>query len=238
MNYLLPPTHIHPGCWRLNIDFMDGCIVHRESDHLVRTIQLLTDENIPICLIDINRSKKKGHNDEMIRNILQDKKGYFWVGGGISNLDRIHLLLETGAKGVILSSAIYENCRINRKFLSSLITQFDTDQLILSIDFYGDEIRTNGFDKSISLQWERGLEEIFEIAPFQIQLVDVQASSEKLKPNLPLLQAFRQKYSEPVLWYAGNVGSWQMVETLFDMNICPTVGQAYLRNTLGLCKGE
>ncbi|MBJ6360568.1 HisA/HisF-related TIM barrel protein [Paenibacillus sp. GCM10012307] len=231
---LLPPSHCSLKNWRLNVDFFNGTIINREWDNAVQLTQRLTENNVPICLVDINRSKHNGNNDDILLNFISGKQNYYWVAGGVSSIERVNQLIEAGAKGVILSSAMYKNNDIDHTFLRSLMISSLAQKVILSVDFNDSQIRTYGFDGTVDLTWDYVLDTVYRIGPFQIQIVDVKASIYRKKPNLELLNKIRQKYSEKMFWYAGNIGSWNEAEVLSKIGFHPAVGQSYLRNELGL----
>ncbi|QCT01398.1 hypothetical protein E6C60_0676 [Paenibacillus algicola] len=235
MGYIYPKNFNKE--WRLNIDIKDGVVVGRETEELESFFLNLEQERIPVCLVDINASQGEGSNNPFIHKKLQERKGQYWYAGGVVDIESVEKYMTMGARGVIISSGIYKNDRLNSVFLKELRDNFGINDYIISVDFEENRMVTKGFSESVNMEMELVLEELYTLLSqgTNIQLIDVKVSKMRLQPNLSMLQIVADRYSDIFkLWYGGNICSWDQFLVVQGIGFSPTLGRAYLEGDLGL----
>ncbi|QUI23852.1 hypothetical protein HZI73_16805 [Vallitalea pronyensis] len=222
--------------WRVNIDISDGKIIGREESDIIKDINMLADNSVPSCLIDIDRSQGRQSQKKLIIDFLQQRPNKFWVGGGVKSFSEMENLLNKGAKGIIVGSAIFNKDGVNTSYIKELSRSFESELFIISIDFYNEKICTKGFTNKTNISKEIVLEQIYDLCKgnCQIQTVDIASSTKRLQPNWCAIESIREKYPKLEWWYAGNLMSWQDMIKIMNLSVCPTVGRAYLQGKLGL----
>ena len=141
----------------------------------VNTVSLfnsfLVDE---LVLLNIDSSKKKSRiNYDLLKEISQEAKMPFAVGGGIKSLEDIRKILSIGAEKVILSEVFLDS----PSFLKRAVKKFGSSSIVVCIDvkkdFFGKQnviFRKKKYHKSLHATLD--LVEHFEAGELIIQSIN------------------------------------------------------------------
>ncbi|MFB4326346.1 HisA/HisF-related TIM barrel protein [Paenibacillus lautus] len=233
----LLPSEDGASSWRLNVDVANSRVISRSTEDLEYFTDKLIRLQIPACLIDLDASKSTLSSfSPVISSVVRNTPNYFGVGGGISSIDQIDKHLEIGAKYVIISSALFKDSEIDMGFIQDINRHFDADQIIYSIDLFGDALLVKGFTQSIHVAWQKTIHRLNEtLTPrAQIQIVDAQASLNNRSVNFRLLETVMHQCNNFNYWYGGNITNWTQFRKVQELGFSPVMGKAYLTGILGL----
>lgn len=114
-----------------------------------------------IQLIDLDAAKQQGSNDELVRRICSRLPCR--VGGGIRSLARAQQVLDAGATGVIIGSALFTTGAIDAAFAATLEQAIGHDRLIAAVDGRGGRVVVDGWRSTLDIT---PAEAIRQLEPF------------------------------------------------------------------------
>ena len=113
------------------IDLMDGKVVQlvqgREKALEVESADEMIDRfsGFPeIQVIDLDAALGRGANDDLVRHVAS--RAVTRVGGGVRSVERARILLEQGARKVIVGTSAFTATGINEPFLGAYRIRVDT----------------------------------------------------------------------------------------------------------------
>lgn len=114
----------HPGTVVIALDTRDGIILSRgwtESTELPVEAYLPDLAELPLAGVlstDVGREGRlEGIDREGCRRVIDASPHPVWISGGITTLDELDFLEETGASGVVLGMAVYR-CALDTEALA------------------------------------------------------------------------------------------------------------------------
>ena len=90
-----------------------------------------------------------GANDAIVRRICAQLPCR--VGGGVRTIARAEALIAAGAQQVIVSSALFQNGRIDLAFARALATAVGIDRVIAAVDSAGGKVVIRGWTEATAL---------------------------------------------------------------------------------------
>jgi phosphoribosylformimino-5-aminoimidazole carboxamide ribotide isomerase len=118
--------------------------------------------NFPkVQVIDLDAAKGEGNNGALVQSICQRLPCR--VGGGIRSIERASEAIVTGARKVILGSALFRDGMPDLDLARSLSDTLGEDRLIAAVDARGGRVVVHGWRSALDLS---PLEAIHVLEPF------------------------------------------------------------------------
>jgi phosphoribosylformimino-5-aminoimidazole carboxamide ribonucleotide (ProFAR) isomerase len=99
-----------------------------------------------VQLIDLDGALETGANDAIVRRICAQLPCR--VGGGVRTIARAEALVAAGARQVIVSSALFQNGRIDLAFARALVHAVGIDRVIAAVDSAGGKVVIRGWTEA------------------------------------------------------------------------------------------
>src|SRR5260370_10858907 len=136
-----------------SIDLMGGKIVQLvqgekkalEFDDLDDWIERFAKYPL-VQVIDVDAARGEGNNRLMGNQIV--RRLNCQVGGGIRSLETAREVLDSGARRIILGSALLEEDKVNTRFATTLASTLGTTALVFALDTRDGRVAIDG--------WRRG----------------------------------------------------------------------------------
>lgn len=185
-------------------------------------------------IIDLDAAMRKGHNDELVRELCQRaKKKYHMkirVGGGIRTVARAAALINLRVDQVIVGSAVFRNGRIDKLFLRRLTKKVKPAKIVIALDTMRGKITIHGWRSGLSLKPEDVME---QLQPFcgGFLCTDVDREGTMSGANLDWFRKLRAATAHPVI-AAGGIKTRREITALEKINMDAAVGMAVYKNRL------
>jgi phosphoribosylformimino-5-aminoimidazole carboxamide ribotide isomerase len=218
-----------------SIDLMGGKIVQLvqgdkkalEFDNLDHWIERFSSYPL-VQVIDLDAAKGTGSNRAIVNRIVQRLNCQ--VGGGIRSLATAREILDAGARGVILGSALLQGDHINTSFATALASALDPSALVFALDSRGGRVAINGWRKQTALT---AFDLIRELEPFCETFLYTHIDTEGMMAGIPMdsVKALRLATSHRLI-VAGGITSQQEIDELQKLRIDAVVGMALYSGTI------
>lgn len=177
---------------------------------------------------------RQGNNSELIAQIA--KRLPCQVGGGIHSVEKARQVLETGARRVIIGSALFAaeegTARVNTQFASELADAIGIDRVVAGIDTKGGRIAVKGWKAQVALTPN---EAIPQLEPFAAAFLYTHVDGEGMMQGFPIDTAARlRKLTKRQLIVAGGIRSRQEVDELDSLGADAVVGMAVYTEALAV----
>jgi phosphoribosylformimino-5-aminoimidazole carboxamide ribotide isomerase len=184
-----------------------------------------------VQLIDLDAAMRQGDNSALAAQIA--RRLPCQVGGGIHSIDRARMVLDAGAKRVIVGSALFsEEGQVNAHFAASLAAAVGTDHVVAGIDTKGGRIAVKGWKSQVALTPE---EAIPQLNPHFAAFLYTHVDGEGLMQGFPIETADRlRRLTERKLIVAGGIRSQQEIDALGALGVDAVVGMAVYTNLLSI----
>jgi len=170
-----------------------------------------------ILIIDINASKKKKIDYDLLKKIFSECFVPVCYGGGISNLEDAKKIINLGAEKICIQS----NGIKNKKLIYQLAENFGSQSIVLSID-----IKKNIFGKVKIWNYLKNdfykIEEIFlfinemiSLGIGEIMINDVDRDGTFKGSNKKFINEFTNKINMPTI-FCGGINSFEDIKLSFD----------------------
>ena len=221
-----------------SIDLMGGRIVQLQQGEKLR---LAFDDfefwiekfsRYPLVqLIDLDAAMRQGDNSELVAQIA--RRLPCQVGGGIRSVERAREVLESGAKRVIIGSALFsEQGAVNVDFASTLADSVAAERLVAGIDTKNGLIAVKGWKAQIALTPDAAIP---ELEPYVSAYLYTHVDGEGMMQGFPLDVAARlRKLTKRQFIAAGGIRSQQEIEDLDALGVDAVVGMAVYTNSLAI----
>lgn len=182
-----------------------------------------------VQLIDLDAAMRQGDNSLLVEQI--SRRLPCQVGGGIHSIDRARLVMDAGAKRVIIGSALFSEAgQVNVQFAASLAAAVGADQIVAGIDTKNGRIAVKGWKSQVVLTPD---EAIPQLNPHVAAFLYTHVDGEGLMRGFPIETAERlRKLTERQLIVAGGIRSQGEVDALGSLGIDAVVGMAVYTNLL------
>lgn len=218
-----------------SIDLMGGKIVQLiqgkqkalEFDNFEEWVDRFSRYQL-VQLIDLDAAMGRGSNFALAREFT--KRLPCQLGGGIRNLDTAKAALDSGARRVIIGSALFANDKLNPSFAESLAKSLKSSDLVFALDALGGFVTIHGWQKATSitpLEMIRGLDAW--CGAFLYTHVD----TEGLLGGFPMdiVQSLR-KATKRQLIAAGGIRSQDEIDALDAIGVDAVVGMAIYKGLI------
>jgi len=184
-----------------------------------------------VQLIDLDAAMRQGDNSKLVAQIA--KRLPVQAGGGIHTVERAQQVLDTGAKRVIIGSALFSaEGTVNTEFAASLAAAVGADHVVAGIDTKNGKIAVKGWKAQVELTPDAAIPELDSYATaFLYTHVD----GEGMLGGFPIDVAARlRKLTAKQLIVAGGIRSQQEVNALDALGADAVVGMAVYTEQLAL----
>lgn len=219
-----------------SIDLMDGKIVQLvqgerkvlEFDDFEYWIERFSSYPL-VQLIDLDAAMGNGHNRELISMFCQRLPCQ--TGGGIRGVERAREVLDTGARRVILGSALIKDGAPNIALAQECSTILGAERLTFAVDSRGGKVAIQGWKESTLLdaaQMMRALE------PFCQAFLYTHIDTEGTMTGFPLeIARSLRRETKRQLIVAGGIRSVEEVRELGELGVDAVAGMAIYTGLLG-----
>src|SRR5580698_2658715 len=102
-----------------------------------------------VQVIDLDAARGAGNNRQIINQIVQRLNCP--VGGGVRGIETAREILESGARRVILGSALFRNREIDIQFAAKLAASLGTAALVFALDSRAGRVAIDGWRKQTAV---------------------------------------------------------------------------------------
>jgi phosphoribosylformimino-5-aminoimidazole carboxamide ribotide isomerase len=187
-----------------------------------------------VQLIDLDAAMRTGDNSVLVNQIA--RRLPCQVGGGIHSIDRARQVLESGAKRVIIGSALFSSIPgesgVNTGFASELASALGAEQVVAGIDTKNGCIAVKGWKEQVALTAN---EAIPQLEPFVSSFLYTHVDGEGLMGGFPMETARRLRgLTKHQLIVAGGIRSQDEIDLLDTLQIDAVVGMAVYTELLAV----
>jgi len=175
-----------------------------------------------VQVIDLDAARGTGNNRAIVARIVQRLPCQ--VGGGIRTAETARELLETGARRVIVGSALLKDGKINTKHARALATSLGAATLVFALDSRGGRVAIEGWRKQTAVT---AFDMIRALEPFCETFLYTHIDTEGLMAGIPIdaVAAIRQATFRRLV-VAGGIRTQQEVDRLDALGMDSVVGMA------------
>ena len=184
-----------------------------------------------VQLIDLDAAMRQGENSTLVAQIA--KRLPCQAGGGIHSIERARQVLESGAKRVIIGSALFsEQGTVNVDFAADLATAVGAERVVAGIDTKNGRIAVKGWKAHVELTPD---DAIPQLEPHASAFLYTHVDGEGLMQGFPIATAERlRRLTSRQLIVAGGIRSQQEVDALDIMGVDAVVGMAVYTELLAI----
>lgn len=183
-----------------------------------------------IQLIDLDAAMGRGSNDELVK--LVAGRAVTRVGGGVRSVARAQVLVDQGARKVIVGTAAFHQAGVNHEFLSSLAQAIGASRLIVALDSKDGRIVVKGWRESLGLTAEEALR---PLEPYCSGFLCTYVDKEGMMQGTDLDWFRRLRDATHLeLTAAGGITTLEDVRQLREMNVNAAIGMAVYTGRLHL----
>lgn len=212
-----------------SIDLMDGRIVQlvqgerkalefSDFEYWIRRF-----EKFPIVqLIDLDAAMNQGNNRALLRQFTA--RLTCQVGGGIRSVEVAQQILETGAKKVIVGSALLKDDGIDVDFATQLVGTIGRERVIAAIDSKAGRVAVQGWKELSSIT---ALDAIHMLERYCGGFLYTHVDTEGLMQGIPMdmIRTLRATTEHPLI-AAGGISTQEEIDELDRMRVDAVVGMA------------
>ena len=175
-----------------------------------------------VQLIDLDAARGAGSNRLMVNQIV--RRLNCQVGGGIRSLETAREVLESGARRVILGSALLEEDKINTRFAATLASTLGNSALVFALDTRDGRVAIDGWRKGTAVT---AFDMIQALEPYCDTFLYTHIDTEGLMGGIPIetVGAIRQATSRRLM-VAGGITTQQEIDSLDALGMDAVVGMA------------
>jgi phosphoribosylformimino-5-aminoimidazole carboxamide ribotide isomerase len=183
-----------------------------------------------IQLIDLDAAKNEGDNRALVTSICDHLPCR--VGGGIRSLERATSALGSGARKVIVGSALFRGGRPDVQFAKTLTDRLGPDRLIAAVDARQGHVVIDGWRTSLPIT---PVEAIRVLEPFFGEFLFTNVDVEGLMQGIDreAIAAVREATTRDVT-AAGGVTTQDDIDWLAGIEVDAVAGMAIYTGKLGI----
>lgn len=183
-----------------------------------------------VQLIDLDAAMRQGDNADLVAQIA--RRLPCQVGGGISTLDRAQAVIGTGAKRVIVGSALFRDGSVNTEFAAEIAQAVGVDRVVAGIDTKNGRIAVKGWKANVELTPDQAIP---ELEPYCGAFLYTHVDGEGMLQGFPIDVAARlRKLTQRQLIVAGGIRSKGEIDALGALGADAVVGMAVYTNMLAV----
>lgn len=212
-----------------SIDLMGGKIVQLvqgerkalEFENLAEWLERFTRYPM-VQLIDLDAAMGKGDNRELIAEFCG--KLPCQVGGGIRSAENARVVLDAGAKKVILGSSLIRDGAVDIAFAGELSGKVGADRLVMAIDSRGGRVAIHGWKTITDIT---PAEMMQALEPYCLAFLYTHIDTEGLLQGIPMdvVRDLKGRTSRRFI-AAGGIRSPEEIDALDAMGVDAVVGMA------------
>jgi phosphoribosylformimino-5-aminoimidazole carboxamide ribotide isomerase len=185
-----------------------------------------------VQLIDLDAAMRQGDNSALVAQIA--RRLPCQVGGGIGSVERARIVLNAGAKRVIIGSSLFREENgigsVNTTFASELAAAIGPDRIVAGIDSRGGKIAIKGWKAQVALTPE---DAIPALEPYVGAFLYTHIDGEGLMQGFPIEIAARLRaLTQRQLIVAGGIRAQHEIDALAAMQVDAVAGMAVYTNLL------
>jgi phosphoribosylformimino-5-aminoimidazole carboxamide ribotide isomerase len=175
-----------------------------------------------VQLIDLDAARDAGNNRLMVNQIV--RRLNCQVGGGVRSLETAREVLESGARRVILGSALLEKDKINTRFAATLASTLGNSALVFALDTRDGRVAIDGWRKRTAVT---AFDMIQALEPYCDTFLYTHIDTEGLMGGIPMetVGAIRQATSRRLM-VAGGITTQREIDSLDALGMDAVVGMA------------
>ncbi|MFP5206809.1 MAG: HisA/HisF-related TIM barrel protein [Acidobacteriota bacterium] len=184
-----------------------------------------------VQLIDLDAAMRQGDNSALVEQI--SKRLPVQVGGGIHSVERAQKVLDSGAKRVIVGSALFTTDGfVHTEFAASLADAVGLDRIVAGVDTKNGRIAVKGWKAEVNLTPD---DAIPMLEKYAAAFLYTHVDGEGLMQGFPMDVAARlRKLTFRQLIVAGGIRSRQEISELDAMHVDAVAGMAVYTNLLAV----
>jgi len=184
-----------------------------------------------VQLIDLDAAMRQGENSTLVAQIA--KRLPCQAGGGIHSIERARQVLESGAKRVIIGSALFsEQGTVNVDFAADLAAAVGAERVVAGIDTKNGRIAVKSWKAQVELTPD---DAIPQLEPHVSAFLYTHVDGEGLMQGFPIATAERlRKLTARRVIVAGGIRSQQEIDALDIMGVDAVVGMAVYTELLAI----
>jgi len=181
-----------------------------------------------VQLIDLDAATGRGHNRDLVGDFARQLPCQ--VGGGIRSIDAARAALDSGARRVILGSALISNGAIDQAFAGEAAIQLGPEKLVFAADCRGGHVAIKGWRETTGIT---ALDMMRALEPLCSAYLYTHIDTEGLLQGIPLdvVRGLRNGTSRQLI-AAGGIRSKEEVAELDAMRVDAVVGMAIYQGLL------
>jgi len=220
-----------------SIDLMGGKIVQLvqgekkalEFDHFEPWIERFAKFPL-VQLIDLDAAMRQGSNRQLISTFASRLR--VQVGGGIRTVADAQAVLASGARAVIIGSALIKDGAANAEFARDLSASLGREKLVFSVDSRGGKVSVAGWKQDTALA-PAGM--MRDLEPYCSAFLYTHIDTEGLMGGFPLDVAEElRRMTQRRLIVAGGVTTQEEVDRLNAIGVDAVVGMAIYTGKLAI----
>ena len=183
-----------------------------------------------VQLIDLDAAKNTGDNAALVASICAQLGCR--VGGGVRSVERAQALLESGARKIIVGSAVFKDGRPNIALAERLDREVGRDRWIAAVDARGGRVVVDGWRTQLALTPEDAMQ---ALEPYTGEFLFTNVDVEGLMRGVDRLAIERVRAATARrVTAAGGVTTMEEVDWLDSIGVDAVVGMAVYTGRLKL----
>ena len=211
------------------VQLVQGERVAIERTDVFRWVRRFQDFPI-VQLIDLDAAMGSGTNDDLVRRV--SAKLACRVGGGIRSVERASQVMESGARMVILGSALFKEGKPDLGFAARVCDAIGREHVIAAVDTRGGRLVIHGWRTTLAIT---PVEAMKALEPYCDEFLYTDVDHEGLMQGMDVasVTAIRAATSRR-LSAGGGITTQAEVDALDAMQVDAVVGMAIYTGTLQL----
>lgn len=175
-----------------------------------------------VQLIDLDAAMGKGSNRALVEHFAGRLPCQ--VGGGIRSFQTADDILRSGARRIIIGSALVRDGRVNSTFAEELARRLGRDRLVFAVDSRGGKVAISGWKQATELTPREMMQ---ALEPWCAAFLYTHIDTEGLMQGIPIdLVSRLRRATTRQLMVAGGITSAAEIEQLDAMGADAVVGMA------------
>jgi len=175
-----------------------------------------------VQLIDLDAAMGRSNNSALVREIAKTLPCQ--VGGGIRTVEAAKAALESGARRVIVGSALFQDGKLSAEFAEKLATDVGSTRLVFALDAIGGLVTIHGWQSTTAV---RPVEMIEALDRWCDAFLYTHVDTEGLLGGFPqeVIRPLRAATTRQLI-AAGGIRSQEEIDALHAMGVDAVVGMA------------
>lgn len=169
-----------------------------------------------VHVIDLDAALGRGRNTSTIMKVLKETEAPCQVGGGIRSVEAAVRMLEAGVGRIIMGSMAIRR----PKTVESLITEYGSERIVVSLDQDGGEVLINGWETGSGLDLERAMAKFKDLGVYRFLVTGVDRDGTLSGPDVDVYMTVAEKAR---VIAAGGIGSLKDILDLRETGVEATV---------------